>query len=200
MKKAGKIIKNWAGTAAEAATSLKVSRLTLRRWVDLEGSPGRIASGKFDLRAWRHWMRQNREKLIERQADTDLPAPLSRKKQIEIELAEIALKKAQRENAEAENRTMTAEEVDGLIFEVLANFDFHLSNAERELALKMASRFKLAVADTRKVVKPCFDGFRSSWKEARLPDEAKKYLNEWFSMPESLRARIMDGKFKGKRT
>jgi hypothetical protein len=187
--------KAWAHNAVEASRELKVTRLTLRRWLDLEGTPGRNAAGKYDLRAGRSWMEENKAALVKTKAEEENPAPVSRKKQIEEELAEIELRKAKREEADADSRTMHTEEVDGLIFEVLANFDFHLMNAERELTIKVASRAKLPAANARAIVKPSFDSFRLSFRDFPLPPEAKRYINEWHDLPPAIRAKIIAGKY-----
>lgn len=143
-------------------------------------------------------MDANKEKLAEGKAGkADAPVQ-TRKQQIAEELAEIELRKARRLEMEAEGKMMETDAVDALIFEVLANFDFHLSNAEREIALKVAGKFKLKPADTRKIVKPCFDSFRFSFRDQPLSAEAKKWINEWLALPDLLRRKITTGKLPAK--
>jgi hypothetical protein len=191
--------KRWAHSIVAAAQELRVTRRSLQRWIHEDGTPGKDAAGRFNLAEWRAWMAENKARLVEdKAAKGDAPAPLSRKQQIAIELAEETLKKAKRENADAESRTMETEDVDGLIFEVLANFDYHLSNAERALALKFAGVAKIAPVESRKIVKPVFDGFRHSFRDHPLPPEAKREINAWLAIPFAMRERIITGKFPAK--
>ena len=191
--------KLWAHSILAAAQELKISRKSLQRWIHEDGTPGKDAAGRFNLAKWRSWMADNKSRLLEdKAAKSEVPVPLSRKQQIAIELAEETLKRAKRENADAENRTMTTDDVDGLIFEVLANFDHHLSNAERALALKFAGVAKIPPVEARKIVKPIFDGFRYSFRDHPLPQEAKREINAWLAIPIETRERILAGKFPAK--
>ena len=144
-------------------------------------------------------MGNNKERILEdKVARIDAPAPLSRKQQIAIELAEEQLLKVRRENAEAHGRTMLADEVDGLIFEVLATFDFHLANTERELSAKMASLAKIPSIDARVIVKASFDAFRYSFRDHPLPVEAKREINAWLAIPFERREQIIAGSLQAK--
>jgi len=191
--------KAWAQSILEASRALGVTRQTLHKWVLIEGSPGKNGAGRFDLRAWRHWMRLNKEDLIARKAD-DSPAPLTRAQQLKIEILESDLRERQRKEREADNLTMPTADVDSYVFEILANLDFHLSNAEREIALKTARAFKQSALDARKIVKPCFDVFRDAWKDHPLSAEVKRHINEWLALPDKVRAKILAGKYPRKQS
>ncbi len=191
--------KKWAGSVLEAARALGVSRQTLHAWVNLEDTPGKTANGRFNLDAWRKWRDTNKEKLAEEKAGKVMEAPvLSRKQEIALELAEIDLRKQRRLEMESEGKMMETDAVDALIFEVLANFDFHLSNAERDIALKVASKLKVPPKETRKIVKPVFDSFRYSFRDQPLSAEAKRHINAWLALPDKTRAEIIAGKLPAK--
>lgn len=191
--------KAWAQSAVEAANELGLSRETLRKYLHEAGSPGKTSAGRYKLEEWRKWIKINHDGLEERQGRHKPEAPVvTRKQQIAEELAEIELRKARRLEAEAEGKMMGTDAVDGLIFEVLANFDFHLSNAERDISLKTAAKFKAPAKDARKIVKGCFDAFRYSFRDHPLSSESKRHINAWLELPDALKRKIIGGKFPAK--
>jgi hypothetical protein len=189
--------KAWGHNAVEASRELKVTRLTLRRWLDLEGTPGRNAAGKYDLRAWKAWMLREKPHLNRRYQGEEF-SPASRKQEISIEIAEIELRKAKREESLLTEKYMTVDEVDGFMFEILANLDFQLHNAERAITLEVARKFKVDVREVRTVVKLHFDGFRIAWLDQPLSQSVKSHINYWMALPFALREKIMVGQFSAK--
>lgn len=178
----------------ECARELRISRETFRLWVHEHGSPGRSGAGRYNIHHWKRWMEGNKGRLASRKLPSILPGPrLSPKQAIELQIAQEALKRRQRENAEAENKMMATEDVDGLIFEVLANLDFHLSNMEREIVVRAASAFRLPAVEVRAISKQLFDQFRRAFSESHLPPSAKKEINAWLTLPYGLKDKILAG-------
>lgn len=186
--------RKWAHNQSEAAQILGVSRMAFGRWQKIAGNPGKRANGRYNIPEWEKWKAENRP-LLESKETTEEPVDTfaAERRQISLDTEREKLRGIRLKNAEQEGRVMPTEEVSGLIFTVLAQFDFHLVNAERDIAMKMAEISDEPLPAMKEWVRKRINDFRLDFLKRPMPDEAKKELTRWHALAPEVRDRIVAG-------
>jgi hypothetical protein len=151
--------KIWVKTQIELAESLGVDRRSVTRYLAEVGNPGRAADGRYDLKAWRDWVRAK---------GTVRPAGPSEKERLELEILRSENETKKLKLAEARGEMVSLEEAMLVLGGMFAELRPRLQQLKHDLVPKLVG---LPVEDAMEKMQGALNQVLG---EVAVPGEAKK--------------------------